>query len=55
MDEREVAEDLQKVGESYWGDIPRRDPKGRTLEEISPLSFPDWNEIAVTIYKGGVT
>ncbi len=44
IDEREVAEDLQKVGESYWRDIPRRDQKGRTLEEISPLSFPEWKK-----------
>ncbi len=42
LDERVVAEDLQKVGESYWRDIPRRDSKGRTLDEISPLSFTEW-------------
>jgi hypothetical protein len=44
MDEAEVAEDLQKVGESYWRDIPRRDQKGRTLNEIAPLSFQEWKK-----------
>lgn len=44
LDERMVAEDLQKVGESYWRDIPRRDSKGRTLDEISPLSFKEWGK-----------
>jgi cytosine/adenosine deaminase-related metal-dependent hydrolase len=44
MDEAEVAEDLQKVGENYWRDIPRRDQKGRTLNEIAPLSFQEWKK-----------
>ena len=42
MDETKVAEDLQKAGESFWSDIPRRDQKGRTLEELAPLSFQEW-------------
>jgi 5-methylthioadenosine/S-adenosylhomocysteine deaminase len=42
MDEEKIALDLQKVGESFWSDIPRRDRKGRTVDEIAPLSFPEW-------------
>jgi cytosine/adenosine deaminase-related metal-dependent hydrolase len=42
MDETNIATDLQKVGESFWADIPRRDRKGRTVDEIAPLSFQEW-------------
>lgn len=44
MDETEIAEGLQKTGESFWADVPRRDRKGRTVEEIAPLSFEEWKE-----------
>jgi len=42
MDETKIANELQKIGENLWADIPRRDDEGRTVNEISPLSFPAW-------------
>ncbi len=42
MDETEIAKELQKIGENLWADVPRRDAEGRTVDEISPLSFPEW-------------
>jgi hypothetical protein len=44
MDETRIAEELQKIGENLWADVPRRDDEGRTVDEISPLSFPEWNK-----------
>jgi cytosine/adenosine deaminase-related metal-dependent hydrolase len=39
MDERKIAEDLQRIGEHFIDAIPGRNRKGKTAEDISPLSF----------------
>jgi cytosine/adenosine deaminase-related metal-dependent hydrolase len=39
MDEHEIAEDMQKIGDNYIAGIPGRNKEGKTAEEISPLSF----------------
>jgi len=44
MDETKIADNLQKTGESFWADVPRRDRKGRTVDEIVPLSFQEWKK-----------
>jgi len=44
MDETKLAEALQKIGENLWVGVPDIDPEdqGRTVDEITPPSFPYW-------------
>jgi len=42
LDERELARDLQRIGDHFVDAVPKRDREGRTAEDISPLSFPVW-------------
>jgi len=43
MDERLIARDLQRIGDHFIDAIPGRNKEGKTAEDISPLSFPEWS------------
>ena len=40
VDERALARELQSGGEAMWRDIHKGDWKGRSIDELSPQSFP---------------
>ena len=40
VDEEKLREQLQVAGEHMWANVVKRDWKGRTDEEMSPMSFP---------------
>lgn len=42
VDERALARDLQAATERMWARFPERDQAGRTVDAISPQSFPAW-------------
>lgn len=42
MDERVIAEDLQRIGDHFIDAIPRRNKEGITAEGTSPLSYLKW-------------
>ena len=39
MNEHEIAEELQRIGDHFIAAIPSRNKDGKTAEDISPLSF----------------
>ncbi|HIW14042.1 MAG TPA: amidohydrolase family protein [Firmicutes bacterium] len=39
-DQEKMYHDMQKAGERMWKNVPNRDYKGRTADQISPFSFP---------------
>jgi len=39
MDERSIAEELQRIGDHFIDAIPSRNKEGKTAEDISPLSY----------------
>jgi len=41
MDERELARNLQRIGDHFIDAVPTRNKEGKTAEDISPLSFPE--------------
>ena len=40
VDEEKLREQMQVAGEHMWANVVKRDWKGRTDEEMSPMSFP---------------
>lgn len=42
VDERAVVRDLQGAAERPWTRVPAHDWAGRTIDGISPSSFPSW-------------
>ena len=40
VDEEKLREQMQLAGEHMWANVVKRDWKGRTDEEMSPMSFP---------------
>ena len=42
MDEIRIAEELQRIGDHFIDSIPGRNKEGRTAEDISPLSYREW-------------
>lgn len=40
MDHEELYRNMQTAGEHMWADVHNRDYKGRTADEICPMSFP---------------
>jgi cytosine/adenosine deaminase-related metal-dependent hydrolase len=42
VDQRALARDLQAAGERMWPRMAEHDRAGRTVDELSPQSFPEW-------------
>ncbi len=42
LDKRELARNLQRIGDHFVDAVPKRNREGKTAEKISPLSFPVW-------------
>lgn len=42
LDKRELARNLQRIGDHFVDAVPKRNTEGKTAEKISPLSFPVW-------------
>ncbi len=42
LDEAELALGLRAAAESLWRDLPNRDWRGRTIDEIAPQTYPAW-------------
>ena len=43
-DQREVAQRLQEAGERMWPKMAESDWAGRAADQLSPLTFPAWEE-----------
>lgn len=41
MDQEQLYKDMQTAGEHMWANVPNRDYKGRSADEIGPMSFPE--------------
>lgn len=39
--ERQIAQDLQRIGDHFTDAIPSRNKEGKTAEDISPLSYEE--------------
>lgn len=44
LDERQLARDLQEAARRLWARVPGADWAGRSVDQISPPSFPPWRE-----------
>ncbi|MBN2334348.1 amidohydrolase family protein [Candidatus Bathyarchaeota archaeon] len=42
MDERVIASELQRIGDHFIDAIPSRNREGKTVEQISQLSYREW-------------
>lgn len=42
MDEHEIAEEFQRIGNHFIDAIPCRNKEGKTAEDIPPLSYREW-------------
>jgi 5-methylthioadenosine/S-adenosylhomocysteine deaminase len=40
LDERQLAADVQRMGERLWAEVPEWEGSGRTAEEMCPPAFP---------------
>ncbi len=44
IEEEKLAEDFQRAMERMWAQAPQHDRAGRTVDQMSPPSLPEWTE-----------
>ena len=44
MDEKEISEELQRIGDNFIDAIPSRNSEGKTADQISPQSYKEWRD-----------